>query len=89
MPLPVPAPFVTVIHGEASCGTAVVHEHPAGAVTLTVPPPPIAGIVAAVGVIAYVHAGGAFVPDCVTLKARPAIVSVPDRELVLVLASTE
>ena len=54
MPVPLPdATVVIVIH--AALLTAV-QPHPAGAVTVTVSPPPLPGKIARVGAIAYVHA---------------------------------
>ncbi|HET7218196.1 MAG TPA: hypothetical protein VFJ02_09105 [Vicinamibacterales bacterium] len=81
-PLPLPvAPPVTVSH--VALLTAL-HEQPVGAETLAVLDPPLALTLRLVGEIEYVHP----VPDCVTVKVWPAIVIVPLRWVVLVLAAT-
>jgi hypothetical protein len=60
-----------------------VHAQPVAAVTLMVPLPPAAATLADVGEIAGAHAA----PAWETVKANPAIVSVPLRLDVLVLAA--
>jgi len=81
VPLPLPlAPAVTVSHDVLLL--TPVHAHPAGDVTPVEPVPPAAGTEPLVGAIAYVQ----LMPGCVTLKLCPAIVRVPVRELVLLLA---
>ena len=81
VPLPLPlAPPVTVSHDVLLL--TPVHAHPVGDVTPVEPVPPPAGTEPLVGAIAYVQA----MPGCVTLKLWPAIVKVPVRELVLLLA---
>ncbi len=81
-PFPDPdAPDVTV--SQPSLLTAV-HAHPAGAVTATLPLPPVEAILCDVGEIVSVHV----IPACVTVKVLPAIVSVPVRDDVDVLADT-
>ena len=84
MPLPLPlAPAVIVIQELALL--VAVHVQPVPAVTVTVP------VVAAddvrfddVGEIDIVH----WTPGCVMVKVCPAIVIVPVREFVPVLAAT-
>jgi hypothetical protein len=72
-PLPAPdAPAVTV--SQLSLLTAV-HAQPAGAVTATVPVPPLDTTLCEVGEIVSVQV----IPACVTVKLLPAIVSVPER----------
>ena len=81
VPGPVPlAPPVTEIHAAL---LAAVHAQPAPAVTVLLPVPAAAVNVWLVGEIEYAQA-----PACVTLKVAPAIVSVPDRLVVAVLAVT-
>ena len=81
LPLPVPlAPAVTVSHGAA---LVAVHAHPLAVVTATVLVVPVACSVRFVGLMAYVHADA---PTCVTVTVCPAIVSVPLRPEVAVLA---
>jgi hypothetical protein len=65
-----------------------VQLHPLGAVTLTLPVPPLAGKDALVGEIEYVQLGAPSVPACVTVRVWPAMVRVPVRELVLLFAAT-
>ena len=82
MPDPVPlAPDVIVIHGAE---LAAVHAQPAAEVTETFPVPEVAGAEAVVGVTVNVHV----IPACETVNVRPAIVSVPVRAEVEVLAAT-
>ena len=81
-PLPVPlAPPVTVSHDVLLL--TPVHAHPAGDVTPVEPVPPPAGTEPLAAESVNVQA----MPGCVTLKLCPAIVSVPVRELVLLLAA--
>ena len=83
VPLPLPlAPPVSVIHVAL---LDAVHAHPAPAVTVTVPLVATDVLsVAAEGRIVNEHGA----PGCVIVKVFPAIVIVPVRELVLVLAAT-
>jgi hypothetical protein len=60
----------------------VVHAHPAPAVTVTVPVPAAAVTFADAGEIVGAHGA----PACVTVKVLPAIVKVPVRLVVAVLA---
>jgi hypothetical protein len=81
LPLPVPAePLVTVIH--AALLVAVQPQLPP-AVTVTVPVPVPAPTETPVGAMLKVQA-----PACVTVKVRPAMVTVPVREAVDALAAT-
>ena len=82
----VPAPDPVPPDDTESHGTELpaVHEHPAAAVTPTVPPLASGETVALVGEIANVQA----TPACVTENTLPAIVSVPVREAVEVFAAT-
>jgi hypothetical protein len=83
-PLPVPlAPAVTVIHETL---LDAVHAQPLPAVTVMVPLTSAAPIDVLTGEIVNVHGTGA---SCVTVNVRPAIVTVPVRELVPVLAAIE
>lgn len=79
MPLPV-APAVIVIHAAL---LVEVHEQPVAAVTATVAVPPPAAALADVDPMVGVQAA----PACVTVKVLPAIVSVPVREELVVLAA--
>lgn len=82
-PLPLPlAPAVTVIHDVL---LNAVHAHPLPAVTATVAEPAVAPRVALTGERTYVQAAA----SCVTVNVRPAIVTVPVRAVVLVLAAIE
>ena len=84
MPSPVPdAPEVIVIH-EALLPAD--HEQPLLVETFTLPSSPCMGTLSVIGDIEYVHegaggggAGGLLLAACVTVNARPAIVSVPVR----------
>ena len=81
VPGPVPlAPAVTLIHAAL---LAAVQAQPAPAVTVLLPVPAAAVNVWLLGEIEYAQA-----PACVTLNVVPAIVSVPDRLVVAVLAAT-
>ena len=80
MPLP---PEVTVIH--VSLLTTVQVQLLDDAVTLTLPVPPLELKDLLVGEMEYVQE----IPSCVTVKVCPAIVIVPVRGLVPVLADTE
>ena len=71
---------VTEIHAAL---LAAVYAQPVPAVTVLLPVPAAAVNVWLVGEIEYAQA-----PACVTLKVAPAIVSVPDRLVVAVLAAT-
>ena len=83
MPLPVPLlPAVMLIQAAL---VVAIHAQPAPAVTPTLPLPALEINEAVVGVIAYVQGA----PLCVTVNVWPAIVIVPVRELVLLLAATE
>ncbi len=79
MPLPV-APALTVIHVAL---LVAVQAQPVGTVTVTVPVPAADVRVADAGEIVGAHDMAA----CVTVKVDPAIVSVPTRLVVLVLAA--
>jgi hypothetical protein len=80
-PPPVPLdPLVIVIQASL---LAASQEHPAPAVTVAVPVPPVATTDWLVGVIEYVHDA----PFCVTVNVCPATVTVPVRWLVLALAA--
>ena len=81
-PDPVPAPpAVTASHDAL---VAAVHVHPAGVVTVVDPEPPAAPTLPPTGEIEYEQP----TPFWVTVKAWPAIVSVPVRESELLLAAT-
>jgi hypothetical protein len=77
-PLPL-APDVIVIQVALS---VAVHAQPAVAVTVMVPVPAAAVTLADAGEIVGAHG----VPACVTVKVAPAIVNVPVRLVVAVLA---
>jgi hypothetical protein len=62
-----------------------VQAQPGPAVTATLPAPPAAGAVAAVGRIEYAQPAAAWVK----VKVWPAMVSVPVRFVVTLLAATE
>jgi hypothetical protein len=76
------APPVTVIHERL---LEAVHAQPAPAVTENEAVSPPAGDVLAVGDNVYEHAEA---PDCVTVNVCPAMVIVPVRCVVTVLAAT-
>lgn len=85
MTLPEPdpvAPATTVIHAAL---LLAVHAQPEPALTVLEPVPPELPNVWPVGTAEYEQAA----PDCVTVKIAPAIVSVPVRLDVEVLAATE
>lgn len=79
MPLALPDP-ATVIH---DAGLATVHVHPAPVVTVIVPVPPVAFRVSEAGLTLNVQAAAA----CVTVNVFPAIVSVAERDAVVVFAA--
>lgn len=82
VPLPLPGdPPVTVSH---DAPPDAVHVQPAAAVTPTVPGPPPAATVTSVADRLGVQA----TPAWFTVNARPAIVSVAFRAVLLVLAAT-
>ena len=83
MPLPV-APAVTVIHASLLVATQL---HPVDAKTLIVPVAPVAAKLANEGDVVDTHDTVA-TPACVTVKVLPAIVIVPVRDDVPVLAAT-
>jgi hypothetical protein len=84
--LPEPlAPLEIVIH---EAPLEAVHEHPDPAVTVTVPLPAVAPTEALEGLIVYVQVDVA-AAACVTVNDRPAIVTVPERDDVAVLAAYE
>ena len=60
----------------------------ADAVSVTLPVSPAAGAAMVAGDTVKVHAGGGAAAACVTVKARPAIVSVAERSAASVLALT-
>ncbi len=80
MPLPV-APALTVIHVAL---LLAVHEQPVAAVTVTVPVPAADVTLADAGEIVRLHGAAAC---CVTVNVDPAMVSVPVRLVVPVLAA--
>jgi hypothetical protein len=81
-PVPVPlAPPVMVIQEALLLAS---HEQPAAVVTVLLPAPPSASNAWLTGETLYEQ----LVPDCVTLKVVPAIVSVPDRFGAAGLAAT-
>jgi hypothetical protein len=83
VPLPVPlAPDVIVIQPTL---LLAVQAHPPGAVTLTVPLPPLELYDLVVADSEYVQA----TPPSVTVKVWPAMVTVPVSALELLLAATE
>jgi hypothetical protein len=82
VPLPLPLAGLTVIQ---AAELAAVQAHPPGAVTVTDEVLPAAAGETAVGEIAKLHAGAA---ACVTVRVWPAIVAVPVRLVVAVLATT-
>ena len=85
IPFPVPLlPESTLI--QESLLTAVQAHPLADAITLIEPYPPKIDAVYVDGEIENVQVGAA---ACVTVKVWPAIVSVPVRALVLVLAATD
>lgn len=82
VPEPVPlAPLVIDIHDTA---LEAVQLHPAVVVTVTVPVPAAPVTEAAVGETVKTHG----TPACVTVNVTPAMVSVPVRDEVEVLAAT-
>ena len=80
MPLPV-EPALTVIQVAA---LVAVHAQPVAAVTATVPVLAVAVTLADAGEIVGVQGAAA----CVTVNVLPPIVSVPVRDVVVVLAAT-
>jgi hypothetical protein len=80
VPEPVPLPVVNVTHDAV---VDDVHSHPACVVTVNVPVVPPAGIVTRDGVIENEHDE----LGSVTTNVWPAIVSVAERALVVVLAA--
>jgi hypothetical protein len=82
VPLPEPLlPDVIVIHARLS---VAVHAQPAGALIVSVPLLAVDGRFCVAGVTEYVQ----LMPLWVTVSVRPAMVSVPVRELVPVFAAT-
>jgi hypothetical protein len=82
VPLPEPeAPVSTVIQ---EAPETAVHPHPDATVTSTLPSAPAAAMFWVVGLNTASHAA----PACVMTKDWPAIVSVVDRELLVVFAAT-
>ena len=75
------APPVTVSHDAL---LVAVHVQPAGACIATLPEPPVVAAVAEPGDTAKEHEA----PASVTVKVLPAIVTVPIRELLALLAAT-
>lgn len=98
-PLPDEGVTVTVEPGSGKLGILTTHERLSGAVTDTVPDQRVKVPVPGGGfrmqlIVALMMAGEILrdvvtVPDCVTVKACPAMVIVPVRWLVLVLVKTE
>jgi hypothetical protein len=82
--VPFPAPLAPAVRAIHEADFVAVQLQPAGAVTATVIVSPAASIVRLVGLMAYVHAGAA--AACVIVTGCPAIVSVPLRPEVAVLA---
>jgi hypothetical protein len=80
VPEPVPLPVVSVTH---DCVVDDVHAHPACVVTVNVPVVPPAGMVTRDGVTEKVQDE----LGSVTVNVWPAIVSVAERALVVVLAA--
>ena len=85
LPVPVVGP-VSVIH--EGLADAVQGHVDADAVSVTLPVSPAAGAAMVVGETVKVHAGGGAAAACVTVNARPAIVSVAVRSAAPVLALT-
>ena len=83
--VPLPVPLVGVQVSQLGALLDGVHAQPAPAVTVIDPLPAAEPALAVAGDTAYVQAA----PACVTEKTCPAIVSVPERGLVLALAATE
>jgi hypothetical protein len=82
VPLPVPLdPAVTVTQ---LAPLVAVHAQPVVVVTATLPVPPAAEVACVSGEMLNEQPK----PDCVTVKAFPAIVSVPVRDVVAVAAAT-
>ena len=79
-PLPEPL-LVVVIHASP---VVALHAQPTVAVTLNAPVPPLDVKAWLAGLIEYVHAA----PLCVTVNVCPAIVIVPERELLVELVAT-
>jgi hypothetical protein len=79
LPLPV-APELTLIHVAL---VVVVQLQPLGAVTVKVPEPPAAAILAVVGEIDGAHGA----PACVTVNVSPPMVSEPVRNALEVFAA--
>ena len=85
LPLPDPeAPEATTIH---ETGLAAVQLHPVPAVTLTLTVSPAATAFLLLGLMAQVHVG--LDPLWLTVNVCPAMVRVPLRLVVAVLAETE
>jgi hypothetical protein len=85
--LPLPSVgLVSVIH--EGLADAVQGHVDADAVSVTLPVSPAAGAAMVAGDTVKVHAGGGAAAACVTVKARPAIVSVAERSAASVLALT-
>ena len=79
---PLPEPLLAVvIHASP---VVAVHAQPTVAVTLNAPVPPLDVKAWLAGLIEYVHAA----PLCVTVNVCPAIVIVPERELLVELVAT-
>ena len=83
--VPFPVPLASAVRPIHEADFVAVHVQPAGAVTATPIVSPAASIVRLVGLMAYVHPG-AGAAACVTVTVCPAIVSVPLRPEVPVLA---
>jgi hypothetical protein len=81
LPLPLD-PDVVVIQ---LAPLAAVHVQPLGAVTVTVPVPPLAAAEALTGAMAQPQGS----PAWFTVKVCPAMVTVPLRALLLLFAATE
>jgi len=83
---PLPEPLAGVQVNQLVALLAAVQLQPVPAVTVTVPLPAAEAGLALVGEIEYVHEVD---PACVTVNDFPAMVRVPVRWLVLVLAVTD
>ena len=81
---PLPLPAAPLLMPSHDAPLDAVHAQPVAVVTLVVPLPPPAAMLAEVGEIVCAHAA----PACVIVNVVPAIVSVPVRTDTLLLAAT-
>jgi hypothetical protein len=81
--VPLPEPFLEEVIVIQLAVVATIHAHPPGAVTVTVPDPPLLSNEAVVGLTTYVQGGGGGEdePACDTFTTWPATVSVAPRPL--------